>query len=295
MLGTTVLLCAACFPSLTGLSDGKDGGTIPVPEAGGGDDSEDAGEELGPVPDDSGVGFDVQGDTVALPYALSCADAKTRGAKFDGNITIDPDGLGPYKPFEVFCKDMDVDATTPKEYLTLVNTTDPSSANAKNGSNVSTFGMGSPSTFTCSCPPDDVRAYNRVRIDVSKSPIKIITSDIKFSATNHPGDQPSSCEVTAGGAKCNFFSHPMYNYGVGSSCVETPQTTTGRANVDLRGTPFHISMSEKGHLEGYQPFGSTMYVNDGSGLRKQAEVQGGGRCGMGFSGSQTDSLALEQD
>jgi hypothetical protein len=294
MLGVSAVLCtaAACFPSFSGLSDGTDAAPIPTPDSGDG-----GGDEIGPVPDDGGAGFDVvvpDGDA-ALPNALNCLDAKNRlGATIDGVVTIDPDGLGPYKSFDVYC--MDMATAQPKEWLTLVNTTDPNAGNAfASGSNVSTFKMGDPSTFTCSCPPDDVRAYTRVRLNVATSPIKIVTNDTKFSKTNRTNDQPNACEAAAGGGKCNFFGHPGYDFGVASSCVETPQTYAGRANVDLRGTVFHIALAEKGHLEGYQPFGQTSYVNDGSGLRKQAEVQGGGRCGWSFAGNSTDTLSIEHD
>src|SRR6185295_11209806 len=111
-------------------------------------------------------------------------------------------------------------------------------------------------------------------------PIRILIEDRTYSTTNRPGDVPNACEQ-ANASKCQAFAKPAYDYGVASSCVEGT-AVLGRANVDLRGTTFHILASEHGHLGGFQPQGQTNYLNDGVGLRKQAEVTGGGACGYGF-------------
>lgn len=280
---------AACLPSFSGLDDGKTDDTI-LP---GHDSGPGGGDEDVILPDDSGVAFDVVVDGDAGPkLPLSCKDAHDRGfATADGDVQIDPDADGPYKPFTVFCKDM---ATAPKEYLTLVNTTDPNAANAyANGTNVSCWAMGSPSTFTCSCTPNVVRSFTKVRLDVSKSPLRIVIQDHTFSSTNRPGDQPNACDLANAG-KCQEFGTTASSYGVASSCVEQ-SAVLGRASVDLRGTPFHMLATEKGHLAGYQPQGTTTYTNDGSGNRKQAEVSGGGACGYGFASANDVTLGVEED
>lgn len=285
MLVASALAGAACLPSFSGLDDGP-ANELPPRDGGGQDGSDD--DVILPDPD-SGVGFDVVVDGDAGPkLPLSCTDARNRGlATLDGDLLIDPDADGPFKPFTVFCKDM---STSPKEYLTLVNTTDPNAANAySNGTNISGWAMGTTGSFTCTCAPNVVRAFTKVRLDVSKNPLRIVIQDHGYSSSNRPNDQPSACEVNAG-SKCQAFGSPATSYGVASSCVEAT-AILGRANVDLRGTPFHILPTEKGHLSGFQPQGTTTYTTD----RKQAEVSGGGGCGYGFASANDVTLGIEQD
>ncbi len=295
-VAAVISAAAACFPSFSGLDDGTSS-TLPIQDAQTppGDD----GAPIEPIVEDSGA-FDVvlpDGPDATLPYALDCNDAKKRGAMFDQIVTIDPDGLGPTKPFDVYCKDM---ATTPKEYLTLVNTTTPTAANAESsGSNVSSFAMGTTMNFTCACPPDEVRAFTRVRLKIAV-PFYIVTSDTTWSSTNRPGDAYNACELSATTGTCNALEHPQRNYGVGSSCVGDPQMAEGRGNVDLRGTPFHINAGEQGFGYGYMPFGTVQYLTDDAGLRKQAEIHGGGRCGGYTAGSNptaknVDVLFVDRD
>src|SRR5687768_11570654 len=109
----------ACFPSFDGLSGG--GEPVLGPRDGGDSSTKDAGDVL----DASEVDV-VPGPDGAPPLPVSCRDARDRGFRtVDGDVEIDVDGLGPAKPFVVTCTGLGDVTAEAKEYLPLVNTTNP--------------------------------------------------------------------------------------------------------------------------------------------------------------------------
>jgi hypothetical protein len=247
----------ACFPSSEGLTDGE----LPFLPGKDGSSGDDA-----TVTDDGGE------PDGATPLPTSCQDAFNRGVRTtDGDVEIDPDGVGSIPRFTVHCADM---GTAPKEYLSLVNTTDPGSANAfTNGSNVSGFQMVSgQGTTACVCPDNTVRAFTKVRLKLGTTTVRIDLLDRRFSSSNRgsgASDQPSSCEAAT--------------------------SQYGRGNVDLRGTAFHIRAAEIGRTDGFSASGSTTYTVDVNGRRKEAVTVGGGSCGFQFPGNSLSELIIEHD
>jgi hypothetical protein len=277
-------LFVACFPSSSGLTDGDDGTVIP-----GRDGSSSGGE------DDVLVPIDVDsGDGGPPPRPISCKDAFDRNFKTsDGDVEIDPDAAGPIKPFVVHCRDMGT--VTPKEYLTLVNTTDPSSGGAfASGNNVSGYYMVSGTGSTsCVCGDNTVRAFTKVRLKLL-TPLRIDLTDRAFSSSNRASDQPSTCEAAKPGS-CQAFGDGA-RFGVAGACMEGIQPSQyGRGSVDLRGTVFHLRATEQGLTAGFAASGNTTYLTDASGRRKQAEALGGGSCGIQYPGGSSTELVLEQD
>lgn len=277
----------ACFPS----SEGLTGGELPLlPGNEGGSSGSDVFVPDAPSPDG------------ATTRPTSCLDAKNRGVRTnDGDVEIDPDGVGAIPSFTVFCAGMGTAA--PKEYLSLVNTIDPGDPSAFSmGSNVSGYQMvsGQAGAFSCKCPDNTVRAFTRVRLKLGTL-IKIDLTDRTFSSSNRgagAADVPSSCE--AANNLCRAFAGPEAHggasYAVAAACIAAIQTSDyGRGNVDLRGTAFHVLPTEIGRTDGFEASGTTAYINDGSGRRKQVEVRGGGACGAQYPGNSTTELAIEHD
>ena len=277
---------AACFPSFDHLDDGTVASGADASES---DTTSPDGApqgDGGPLPGPDG------GDAASL-FPVSCVDARNRGVRVtDGDVTIDPDGAGALRPFVVFCKDM---GTTPREFLSLVNTTDPSSGTAfASGTNVTGWAMGPGGGSTsCLCPPDVVRAFTRVRLKLSTSIVKIDVSDATFSNTNRAGNLPTACEQAKPGS-CQALSPSGSRFGAAGCCIEGAGAL-GRANVDLRGTVFSIAATESGRTEGFAATGTTTYATDTNGQRKQAEIRGGGACGFQLAGKSASEIVLTQD
>jgi hypothetical protein len=128
-----------------------------------------------------------------------------------------PDGLYTIYPrnnptgFRVYCHDM---AGTPREYLELINT--------GGNFNFATFGGES------AAPPAEVVTtyYTRIRLD----PVTLLVdiSDQTFA--------------TSTGSDCCIASTVVTSvpYGTASDCLEA-FSNTGRANIDLTGTPFRVN------------------------------------------------------
>jgi GON domain len=286
MVMSVAAAVAACLPSFEHLDDGVTD-VDPGP-------AETSASETAPPGDDAGpdVAADVS-DGAGPLLPVSCQDAKDRGFRTtDGDVTIDPNPADTRKPFVVFCKDM---AAVPHEFLTLVNTTDPTNGSAfASGTNVSGWAMGpGGGTTSCLCPPDVVRAFTRVRLKITATTVKIDVTDTTFSRTNRAGDLPSACDMAKPGS-CQALSPAGSRFGTAACCIEG-SGALGRANVDLRGTVFSIASTEVGRTEGNAASGTTMYLTDPGGLRKQAEMHGGGSCGFQLAGKTASEIVLEQD
>lgn len=212
----------------------------------------------------------------------SCADIKARaGTTTDGVYLIDPDreatGL---RPFEVFCAGMNTPA--PREYLELARRSLPSDPPT---SNYATYAGGpTHGEFLCPC---GLIAMVFTRIRINPTNLVVDVEDRAFaiftSSTN------ATC-LQQNIAVCQQSAYPtVASYGVARSCM-TGDTSSGRANIDLRDIPFRIAGN-----------GTAMFMAEGSGgagtvmldaTRKQAAIQGGGDCG-GFGAGM--GLKLAQD
>jgi hypothetical protein len=205
-------------------------------------------------------------------------------------VLIDPDAAGSLKPFTVYCKD--ITTTQPIEFLTLVNVTNPNDAtvvSTMTGSNISAWAVGTAGATTCMCSPNVVRAFTKVRLVLAGSTVSVLIQDHTFSSSNRPNDMPLGCDT----GSCQAFDPKSESYGVASCCSENAgsQNPLGKANVDLRGTPFHVAPGETGHRSGFGTAGTTTYSSD----RKEVTITGGGSCGWGYAGNTNTDLALEQD
>lgn len=260
-------------------SSGAD--TPPASDVG---DSSVAADQSAP---DGTAGDAAQGDAAdAAPKPpttyTSCGDAKTRGVSVDGDILVDVDGPGPLAAFTIYCTHMATGtADEADDYVSLVNTTIPTDANAfTTGKNVSGWAEGG----DCTCgDPNVVRAFQKVRIVLSATPpMQLVLDDPTFSSTNR---SKSVCESST--PSCAGFDAPAYYFGVATGCS---MSTFGRGNVDLTGTPFHVSLSEVGMANGGST-GMTTY----SSTRKVVDTVSGGSCGHQFPSNGSNRLAVELD
>lgn len=144
------------------------------------------------------------------------------------------------KPWTAYCKDM---ATAPKEYLTLVNTTNA------NFSQYSTNGRLAGS---------NVRTYYQ-KIRINPTTLSVDTADQTYST--------SSGQVNRGAP---VKSMP---YGTAADC-EAPNSSLGVGNVDLTGTPFVVAPNQF-VVGGFLPAGKTTYGPSG----RTVDIKGGGYCG----------------
>jgi Big-like domain-containing protein/GON domain-containing protein len=188
----------------------------------------------------------------------------------DGDYVIEPvQG----RPFTVYCKDLE---SAPREYLTLVNT--------GGDYNFGQYSAGGASLGT------DVRTnYTRIRID----PMTLLV------------DLRDSTFSTSTGALChNQWSYPpcldpylftSRPYGIAFDCVGF-NTSTGRANIDLTGTPFAVD--DTFAAWGWYPAGTVTFggqtvtfggwVNNGGAgpsdlvhvFGQVVDTTGGGYCGQ---------------
>jgi hypothetical protein len=219
--------------------------------------------------DDGGEGDVATGADAGAIAARSCSDVMATGARTDGDYTIDIDGTGPSPAFTVYCRNM---ATVePTEYLEL-----PANADAglpgSNFSGVATGGL-------CPCPATTL-SFTRVRLLLS--PIGILTADRTFGELE--GD--ASCAV-ANDAYCIVS---QMTYAFAGSCAGGGDLS-GQGDVDLHGTPFHISPSAMFHAVGYLAAASAQVSSD----MKTAALQGGGYSGFCTGASDAGVLPVEFD
>lgn len=211
----------------------------------------------------------------------SCAEVKAHlGTATDGVYSIDPDGLGVlYKPFEVFCAAMA--SATPKEYLELRRTTVPPAPLTSNyGTYVTSVDHGD---LMCDCGVLKM-VFSKVRID----PLTLVvdTEDRTFAVFTDSA-QATCWQSKPGCHTDTFVIEP--SYAIARACVAAGDDS-GRANVDLRDMPFHLSGTDSSM---FMPTGfAATGTPDIDPERKQVNLTGGGNCG-GFGAAM--GLQLAQD
>ncbi|MCP4662359.1 MAG: DUF11 domain-containing protein [bacterium] len=174
---------------------------------------------------------------------VSCADVLAQDpTAVDGQYTIAPGGT----LFSAYCHDM---AGTPLEYLTLANT---------GGS----FNFGQ-YTAGGAAPGTNVRTrYTRIRVDPAT--LLVTINDKTFST--------STGSLNQGGLQTSV------NYGRAQDCLASG-SSTGLANVDLRGLPFAVT--DTWTLAGFNPGGSSTF----SFANQVVNATGGGYCGWNSPGA----------
>ena len=173
--------------------------------------------------------------TEGISYA-SCQEIRDANpAAPNGEYLIDINGHG----IQIYCSDME---GTPKEYLTL------------DESNYSQYTAGG------AAPGTDVHTtYTRVRL--LPATLQVDVRDQTFSA--------SSGSLTHGPTTVTSMC-----YGVAMDCRAT-NSSTGVARIDLRGTPFAVSIGETFIGCGYIPGGAATFSYE----NQVVEITGGGYCG----------------
>lgn len=153
------------------------------------------------------------------------------------------------KPFNVYCRGM---ATAPAEYLPLVN-----------------YGVGGRSNYTlfkvggATQGEDQYDYFAGIRLDPVT--LNVDVEDRTYAETVgfhsfRPGYEGNRVRRS--------------NFGEARSCVARDDRS-GRANVDLRGTPFALDVATVPKLGGWESAGSAWFSSD----RRVAELEGGGFCG----------------
>jgi eukaryotic-like serine/threonine-protein kinase len=189
----------------------------------------------------------------ALPR--SCAAARAAGARSDGTITIDPDGPGAQRPFDVYCAGMASGA--PAAYLTLPHAAARGEPEA-NTSRAVRRGLG------CDCP-DLVRSFERVRLDLAT--MTVDPTDGTFATY----DRDLVCEHKD---RDQCGERLDLAWGAAGGC-RGGGDAGGRATIDLRGTPFALAPDVRFLPSGIDVTGVATISSD----RKVATLVGGGRCG----------------
>lgn len=189
---------------------------------------------------DCGAGSCVSG-VCQNQWFSSCAQRHAADPALpDGDYTLYV-GSDPQKPWKAYCMDM---AGTPKEYLTLQNTTN---------ANFSQYTAGGAS------PGTHVRtSFTKVRLD----PVTLQVD---------PGDQTFS--ASTGSLTHGQTPVASMPYGAAMDCVDAA-STTGVANLDFTGLPF-VAAPNQFTVSGYQPNGTTTYGGGG----RTVDLTGGGYCG----------------
>ncbi|MCE9669349.1 Vps62-related protein [Myxococcus stipitatus] len=200
-----------------------------------------AGEAPEEVPSEDAARGTAQ-QSLVPPKEKSCQELKTASPSAgDGEYTLYVEG-DLARPWRVWCQDM---ATVPKEYLPLVES--------------GLFSNFSQYTAGVAAPGTTVRTtFTKLRIDPAT--LRVSISDRTFATStgslSHPGRAPSVTSMP---------------YGVAMSC---DWTASGRATVDLRGTPFRVA-SEQFSTLGWSQLGASTY-----GFADEfVALTGGGYCG----------------
>jgi hypothetical protein len=215
-------------------------------------------------------GFGAAPPTVCV-YPDCAAIKAAEGATLDGLYWI-----GPRNPYHVYCHGMNT--SSPQAYLPL-NTT-------MSTQNYSTYATGTPhGNWTCNCGVVTA-VYSHIQIDPATLTVGVTDSSFAYFVGTD-----TSCLNTMTGCP------GLPPYAVAQSCI-TWGDSSGRANVDLTGTPFHVagtgtdvSMFIKN--ETYNSawgWGSAGTATIDS-ARKVVDLTGGGDCG-GFGGW---GMKLEHD
>jgi hypothetical protein len=219
-----------------------------------------------------------------MPAALdrNCVEVKARLAtSADGLYWIDPDLGGPsYRPFQVFCAGMATPA--PEEFLELARTSHPAEEPA---ANFTTYVTGPVhASWTCDCGVV-TSLYSKLRIDpitltvTARSAFAVFASTTQLACLmSKPGCPGMSAYATAQSCNGNFDA-------------------SGRGNVDLRGTPFHVAGTDLSMFKRAEDWNASWGFTSAGGAeidetRKLVTLTGGGDCG-GFGAFA--GLPLAQD
>lgn len=148
---------------------------------------------------------------ISESYYKTCKEIQlSENQTSDGDYIIDPDGEGDNEPFEIYCHDMST--VEPKEFLNLVNVGE--------NYNYSLYKSGGARTGE-----DVITHYTKIRIDLET--LIVDRSDATFSSTT---------------GKLYYNGNPAETYayyGKAWDCIAY-NSSEGRANIDLTGTPFKI-------------------------------------------------------
>jgi hypothetical protein len=205
------------------------------------------------------------GDILKLKYRwlpATCQELKSANPSLtDGEYTLYL-GRAPNRPWTVYCHNM---SGTPAEYLTLVNT--------GGDSNFSQYTTGT------SSPGTNVRtSYSKLRIDpvlrIDPITVKVNITDQTFASST--------------GELLHAWREPLtsMSYATAMSCGTTQ--TEGKANIDLRETPFQVIPGQL-LVRGNEAFGSVTY----SPGNQVVDQTGGGNCGWtGLPGGAYSELFL---
>jgi hypothetical protein len=172
----------------------------------------------------------------------------------DGLRSIDPDGKGPLRAFQVHCAGM-ADAANGKgarEYLPLAAGADRNSTRFRYGQS------------TCPCP-DLVRRFTHVRL----APSTLVIDPLDGSFATY--DRPLTCERRHRN-QCGESTNLAW--GGAGSCRGVADTS-GSASIDLSGTRFVLAPDTKFVPAGFGAAGTAVFSAD----RRTATLSGGGLCG----------------
>ena len=224
---------------------------------------------------------DAAGDALVVSDR-SCADIKARtGTTTDGVYMIDPDREATdLRPFSVFCAGMS--SAAPREYLELARRSLPSDPPTVN---FATYAGGmAHGEFLCPC---GVIAMVFTRIRINPANLVVDVDDRTFAIFTSTTNATCLQQNTS---VCQQSAYPtVASYGVARSCM-VGDTSSGRANIDLRDMAFHIAGNGTAMFMPEGSAGGGMVMLDA--VRKQAAVQGGGDCG-GFGAGAGVKLAQD--
>jgi hypothetical protein len=197
----------------------------------------------------------------ASVLARSCEEIRRTGTSSDQLVTIDPDGAGPVKAFQVFCVGMSgaPGAGPAREYLPLKHD--------ELEHNVTRFVYDGRS---CPCP-DLTRRFTRVRLDPRT--LSVDPADDSFAAY----DRPLTCEREHR-SQCGESAKLIWG---GAGSCRGAGDTSGQASIDLRGTPFALAPEVRFVPAGFEARASATISSD----RKTVALVGGGRCGSAVAES----------
>jgi hypothetical protein len=206
------------------------------------------------------------GSGVCDSISVSCNPHSCEQLWADEHVDTDGDytlflGNDAAKAFSAYCLDM---GSAPKTYLNLVHTDSGNGRTHNVGENFSYHAPGA--------GEQELTAwYTKVRLNPLLPSIN--TDDRTFAATlgNLAGTEWRTSE-----------SIP---FGTGAACV-SGYNAAGRANIDLRGTPFAVDPAQQWGGSGYQAAGRVTFVPDTDPAnpphddRKVVNITGGGYCGQ---------------
>jgi len=186
----------------------------------------------------------------ASTYPDSCQAVKTANPSApDGEYFIRVAG----KAVQLYCADMST--SSPKEYISLVNTGGSYnfSRYAQGGARPGTDGSDVTTTFT------------KIRFDPVT--LRVDTTDLTFSSSTGYILVPDVIEIQT------------MSYATAADCIAL-NSSAGTANVNLVGTPFAVAAGEF-VTNGHYPGGNTVY----SSSNQIVDLTGGGYCGSTDSGA----------